>query len=333
MGFSEGTEDEFLLNCFVCKEPFGMLAAFCGGCGVRRDQAMGIERAKPSQQITQNKIETPSLIETFPLGLREEIEDSNQLGSPTAVNSNSSPLMSATGVGPLNPLKRRKKSIRRQMFVSNMRLRIDVINEWQIHHSRLLNSLGSLLFICATYLFVQSFIVGTSHPEVAAENYIKAAVTRDSSYFEINKLIKDSENYPIFPVKFTKGIEASDWFHSSDIKGLSGTAEVSVIPSGSQFDQTPIVLKMTASFVKKWGIFREPKWMPALQTATVDIAYPSTSNTVIYINGYMAGTTDNPEVKEGKYFVFPGRLEVKFYRNGEETDDSFEYFIQPSGKY
>ena len=66
MGFSEGTEDEFLLTCFVCKEPFGMLAAFCGGCGARRDQAMGIERAKESQQISQNEIFTPSFTETFP---------------------------------------------------------------------------------------------------------------------------------------------------------------------------------------------------------------------------------------------------------------------------
>jgi len=38
-------------------------------------------------------------------------------------------------------------------------------------------------------------------------------------------------------------------------------------------------------------------------------------------------------VKEGTYFIYPGQLEIKFYRNGNETDESFEVFIQTTGKY
>lgn len=339
MGFSEGTEDEFLLTCFVCKEPFGMLAAFCGGCGARRDQAMGIERARSSQQITQNQIETPSLLETFPVKSESQSSQSQTTQTPSGND-----LLAGFGRPQTNqetsstpkearPPKQRKKSIRRQIFVSNMRLRIDLINQWQSRHARLLNALGGVLFIGVTYVFIQSYIVGTSHPEIAAEEVIKAGVSRDAAYFDINNDIKGAESHPIFPIKYSKGVEATEWLHFSDIHGLTGTAEVSVVPAGSEFDQTPIVLKMKATYVKTMGIFRKPIWVPAEQTATVKITYPNRSNTLIYINGYAAGTTDNPAVKEGTYFIYPGRLEVKFYRNGNETSDSYSYFIQPSGSY
>ena len=66
MGFSEGLEDEFLLTCFVCKSPFGMLAMFCGECGCKRDQALGIERASTRQQIINNDLVTPSFIQQAP---------------------------------------------------------------------------------------------------------------------------------------------------------------------------------------------------------------------------------------------------------------------------
>ena len=66
MGFSEGLEDEFLLICFVCKSPFGILAMFCGECGCKRDQALGIERASTRQQIVNNNLVTPSFIQQAP---------------------------------------------------------------------------------------------------------------------------------------------------------------------------------------------------------------------------------------------------------------------------
>ena len=59
----EGTGDEFLLTCFVCKNPFGLVAQFCGYCQATRQQALGVERARPNQQILgvapERKIEAP----------------------------------------------------------------------------------------------------------------------------------------------------------------------------------------------------------------------------------------------------------------------------------
>lgn len=214
-----------------------------------------------------------------------------------------------------------------------MRLRIEAVNTWQSNHARKLNYLGGLFFIGVTYLFIQSFIVGTSNPELAAERYVKAAITRDDAFFDINNDFKDSKKLEVFPVKYTKGINASDWLNFSDIRGLSGTAEVTVTPADSRFDQTPVIFKMKAQYKTVLGIFREPIWVPAEPTATITIDYPNSGNALIYINGYMAGTTSNPAVKEGTYHIYPGRLEVTFYVDGEETNDGFSYFIQPSGDY
>ncbi len=316
MGFSEGLEDEFLLTCFVCKEPFGMLAAFCGGCGARRDQAMGVERARPSQQITQNQIQTAPLSQTI-----TEMAESPFAGvaEPTEKAK--------------KPVKKRKTSIRRQIFFSNIRLRIEVINQWQSRHARALNSIGSLLFLSVTYLFIQSFIVGTSNPELAAERYVKAAVVQDSEYFDINEELDSDENYPIFPVKYLKTVDSTKWLTSSDIRGLSGTAEVFVTPTGNNVDQRNIVLEMKATYVKTFGIFRKPVWAPAAPTATIKIEYPTSNNTLIYINGYLAGTTKNPAVKEGTYYIYPGALEITYYQDGEETGSGLDYFIQTSGNY
>jgi hypothetical protein len=40
MGFSQGTADELLLTCIVCREPFGMTSQFCGECGANRMQVL-----------------------------------------------------------------------------------------------------------------------------------------------------------------------------------------------------------------------------------------------------------------------------------------------------
>lgn len=316
MGFSEGTEDEFLLTCFVCKNPFGMLAAFCGGCGSKRDQAMGIERAKPSQLISQNIIETTSFIDSAPLTPDPQI---NLTDAPITTNA--------------TPKKPKKKSIKRQIFISNIRLRIEAINQWQSRRARLLNSVGTSLMVVATFLFAQGFIVGTSDAEAAAEKYLKAAVTRDVTYFDLADEVEGAESHPIFPVQFTPGEKAADWIYSTSISGIFGRAEITMTPSGSQFDPTPIRIKMNAEYTPFLGVFRKSSWVPAEQPATITIDYPSGKNTLIYINGFAAGSTSNPAVKEGTYYIFPGALEITYYENGDATSDSFAVFIQAFGKY
>ena len=330
MGFSEGTEDEFLLTCFVCKEPFGMLAAFCGGCGARRDQAMGIERARSTQQISQNTIETPSFEETIPVSL----EKPERFPTPFDSLDNSSPSSNLNSTAVTTPVKKKKKkSIKRQIFVSNIRLRIEALDNWQSRRARLLNFSGIPLFLIATYLFTQSFIVGTSNPANAAEQYLKEAVTYDSHFFAINSEDQGAKKLPIFPVRYLKKVGATDWLYTTKTRGLQGTAEVTIVPSGSQYDTTPITLPMKAKYKKVLGIFRSPEWVPAGSPATVTIDYPNSSNTLIYINGFAAGDVANPVVKEGTYLIFPGHFEVKFYRNGEETSDSFAIDISTTGDY
>jgi len=328
MGFSEGTEDEFLLNCFVCKEPFGMLAAFCGGCGSRRDQAMGVERAKSSQQITANVIQTPSFEEQFLLPKPEK-----PAASPLTKTTEPTDPFADFATKPKTERKPRKKSIRRQIFISNLRLRIEAVNQWQSKYARILNPTGTLLFLAVTALFAQSFLVGVSTPEVDAEKYLKAAVSRDEDYFEINNLIPKAEKHPIFPAKYLTSNKSPDWLYKTSINGLSGKAEISLTPATSDIDATPIVLNMKAKYEKTLGVFRKASWVPSEQTATITIDYPFIKDTLIYINGFAAGTVGNPVVKEGTYFIYPGQLSIKFYRNGNETDESFEVFIQTSGKY
>lgn len=332
MGFSEGTEDEFLLTCFVCKAPFGMLAAFCGGCGARRDQAMGVERAKPSQQIVQNVIETPSLEETYfeaPSVPEAELYTTSLQDTYNDYNK--------IDLTPYNPeqavRKVKKQSIKKQVFYSNIRLRAEVLNSWQERHARMLNVSGTFVFLIATYLFIQAFITGASNPETAVETYLKAAVARDAQYFDINSDKPGAESYPVFPVQYLPKQNVTDWLFSYETNGLKGTSVVTISPAINQDGLIPISMKVSAEYRTTLGIFKTPTWVPAEQPATITINYPNISNALIYINGYAAGTINNPAVREGTYFIYPGLFEIKFYRNGEEVNGGYSLDIQTSGSY
>jgi hypothetical protein len=332
MGFSEGTEDEFLLTCFVCKAPFGMLAAFCGGCGARRDQAMGVERAKSSQQIVQNVIETPSLEETyletpaipesevFTTSLQDTYNDYNKID-----------------LTPYNPeqqtRKVKKQSIKKQVFYSNMRLRVEVLNGWQSRHARLLNVSGTFVFLIATYLFAQAFITGASNPEATVETYLKAAISRDPQYFDINSDKPGAESHQVFPVQFLPKQKVTDWLFSSETNGLKGSGVITISPAVSQDGLVPISMNVSATYQTTLGIFKTPSWMPSDQPATISINYPNIPNALIYINGYAAGTINSPAVREGTYFIYPGQFEIKYYRNGKEVDGGYTADIQTSGSY
>jgi hypothetical protein len=283
---------------------------------------MGVERAKSSQQITANVIQTTSYEELFPL---PKLEDS-------AETSIDSPFANIPAK-PKAERKPRKKSIRRQIFISNIRLRIEAMNNWQIHQARILNPVGTLLFLGVTVLFIQSFLVGVSNPEADAEKYLKAAIIRDESYFDINDLVPDAESHPIFPARYLTPNSSTDWIYKTSINGLSGKAKIAITPVGGDLYQIPIELTMGAKYEKTLGVFRKATWVPSEQTATITIDYPFIKDTLIYINGFAAGTVGNPVVKEGTYFIYPGLLEFKFYRNGTETNESFEVFIQTNGEY
>ena len=73
------------------------------------------------------------------------------------------------------------------------------------------------LFLVATYLFTQSFIVGTSNVVTAAEGYLKKGVVREESYLDINDHVTGAKKYPVFPAKFTPRENATDWLYETSI--------------------------------------------------------------------------------------------------------------------
>jgi hypothetical protein len=315
MGFSEGLEDDFLLTCFVCKSPFGMLASFCGECGCRRDQALGIERASTQQQIVNNDLTEPSYYEQAP--------DANVIPEYEEI-------FATPGTPPPPPVK--QKSIKSQMRRQNRAIRLEKLNDFQERNARKLNFVGGFLFLVSSYMLVQSFIFAQSSPLATAEDILQKGAHRDSSYF--TDLGADSST-KFFPANYSKwgASNAVSWVTNYESNGWSGNATVFTTPSGSQYDDISIELPLKAIYSTKFGIFRQIEWAPANPPATLTIDYPYGSSTAIYINGLAAGTVNKPAVREGTYWVYPGPMEVTYYSYGSETEDSFSYFIDAFGDY
>jgi hypothetical protein len=316
MGFSEGLEDEFLLTCFVCKSPFGMLAMFCGECGCKRDQALGIERASTRQQIVNNNLVTPSFIQQAPDA--KAIPD----GAPYFATPSSTPVAAAP----------KRQSVKKQMRRQNMALRIESLNSFQVRHARALNLSGTVLFLMSTYMLVQSFIFAQSNPLSTTEDLMVLGANRNPAYFQ---QMGADENIKEFPRAYQvwDAANAKSWISVYSFNGWTGNAITSTTPTGSLFEDEAFELKLKATYTKVYGIFRDVTWSPANPPATLTLTYPSDRNTLIYINGLAAGTVANPTVKEGTYLVYPGPLDIRFYQDGEDSVYSVRHFINAYGDY
>jgi hypothetical protein len=316
MTIEEGTGDEFLLTCFVCKNPFGLVAQFCGYCQATRQQALGVERARPNQQI---------------LGVAPErkIEAPVQRAEPAAG--------AFLPPKPITPRVNKPivKSVKPpSMFIANLGLRAKNLGTWQKKHSKPIVLVGLACFIFSTYFSVQSIIFLTGSPIEVAEKHLYLGATRNTSYFE-----GSSENNGIrfFPTRFINWPEstASRWDSSASWNGWRGTASVDFLAAGNDLGGVPITGKYKAEYSTVLGIFRKVQWV-AQAPAVIDIKYPSMNNVAIYINGLAAGTTSQPSVSEGKYQIYPGPLTLTFY-NSSTGDEIAEYsrylFIDAQGSY
>ena len=315
MGFSEGLEDDFLLTCFVCKAPFGMLAMFCGECGSRREQALGIEKAAVHQQIVNNMPEAESFIEKAPdANMIPEYDDI--FGKP------GEPVLVAAEIKPIKEHKLR----------NNFAIRIEKLNQFQQVHARSLNFVGCLLFLVSIYIVIQTAIFSNANPSDVADEILKKGAAHDSSYFA---LLNADSTRKQFPIKYQpwQVTNAREWLTLYSTNGWLGKGTVTAIPSGDKFSDQSFSIKLKAVYKVKYGIFREVTWEIANPPASFDLTYPSGSDTLIYINGLAAGTVAHPLVPAGKYWVYPGPLTFKYYQDGNETYDSFDLFIEAYGKY
>ena len=316
MTIEEGTGDEFLLTCFVCKNPFGLVAQFCGYCQATRQQALGVERARPNQQI---------------LGVQAEVKTQAPVtqAQPAAPNfapqKPNAPLINKPVVKPVKPPS---------MFIENLGLRSKNLGTWQKKHSKPIVLVGLVCFIFSTYFSVQSIIFLTASPIEVAEKNLYLGATRNTSYFDTS-----SENNGIrfFPTKFINWPEsaASRWDSSASWNGWRGTASVDFLAVGNDLGGVPITGKYKAEYSTVLGIFRKVQWVPN-SPAVIDIKYPSTNGVAIYINGLAAGTTSQPSVREGKYQIYPGPLNITFYNQttGDEISEYSRYlFIDAQGAY
>jgi hypothetical protein len=315
MGFSEGLEDEFLLICFVCKSPFGMLAMFCGDCGCKRDQALGIERASTRQQIINNDLVTPSFIQQAPDA--EAIPEG-------------APYFATPSVAPAAPAPKRE-SVKKQIRRQNRILRIESLSNFQERHARALNLSGTVLFLMSTYILLQSFIFSQSNPLATTQVVLELGSQRNPAYFQ--QLGADT-NTKTFPTAYL-GWNAStttDWLTGYTVNGWLGQATVWTIPGSSELGDDRIEMELKPEYKMVYGIFRQINWVPSNPPATIELVYPSDRNIAIYINGLAAGTVGNPTIEEGTYLIYPGPLNVTFYRDGS-VYDAYSYFIDAFGKY
>lgn len=341
MGFSEGSEEEFLLTCFVCKSPFGMTASFCGECGSNRSQALGIERANTHQKISANVPITQTMgvgaqfAPQAPVTPPAPQYDWN--ANPNYVNGPSIPVAPpvqnyGAQLPPRPQVKKpaRQKSMKLQIARQNMSIRLNAMNTWQQNHAGTLNVSGFLMFLASVYVAIQSIIFSGVNPAEAAESTIRAAADRDPGYFQI---VDDSKSYNIFPSKYSywEATDSIQWLTHYSSNSWLGSASVVTNPNSSVMSDTPIEFKLKAKYTMTMGIFREVTWVPAENPATLTINYEGLPSRPIYINGLDAGNVGNPAVAEGTYWMYPGELTISYDRAG--TNAIFSGIIQGNGNY
>ena len=344
MGFSQGTADEMLLTCIVCKSAFGLTAQFCGECGANRLQAQGVERVSVKQVILQNNSNVPSY--------KQSTNSSNSAPvTPAATTSGGSvfdsglsgqgfsttpppPIMPTAPAVPKVSAQKKEQNFKKQVRRQDRQLRIEKFGEWQDRRSPIIFSLGFVSMLVLSFVLTQSYIFASSTPASAADRYILDGASRSPNYQNINNEVEDAPSYPFFPVKFStwNTSKALSWSNTYSWNGWLGDASITALAYGQAFEDDVIALDMKAVYTKKWVIFRDVEWIPADHAATLELTYPSNKSLRIYINGFAAGTVGNPAVKPGNYYVYPGELNFVFYDSyGQKTDFDQSFFIGLNG--
>lgn len=319
MTFEEGTGDEFLLTCFVCKNPFGLVAQFCGYCQATRQQALGVERAKVNQQIIPVQESKPTLIE------QPQFKPTPGTFTP----------QQPKGVKTNVTNKPRPQTVRQKsVLIENAQLRSKNFGSWQKKNSKGFVSLGVIAFFFSLYFSIQSIIFLANSPLSLAEERIYLGASRNTAYFDNST---DNAGIRFFPSKFSSWPDATagKWTSSGSWNGWRGTASVDFLAAGSNVSGIPITGKFKAEYSSTIGIFRNIKWVPEAP-AVITVNYPSGVNLSVYINGLAAGTTLQPAVRAGTYQIYPGSLTLNFYSltSGEElTEYARSYFIDAQGSY
>jgi hypothetical protein len=327
MTIEEGTGDEFLLTCFVCKNPFGLVAQFCGYCQATRQQALGVERARPNQQIINVATEQPTAQPT-----QQPTQQSTQQFVPPITRPNQPTFQpSAPHSVTVKPVKAIKQ---KSVFLENAAIRSKSVNTWQKKNSKLVTTLGLFSFIFSSYFSAQSLIFASTSPEDTAQKHLQLGVTRDAEYFEG---FPDNSGIRFFPFRFSPWDDSSagNWVTNSSWNGWKGSATVNFQAGGSGYSGIPVTAKYDADYESFLGIFRKIQWV-SQPPATINIQYPGDPQLSIYINGLAAGTVSRPSVSEGQYQMYPGEFDVQFFdllTGEEETTLRRTYFIDAYGDY
>ena len=326
MTIEEGTGDEFLLTCFVCKNPFGLVAQFCGYCQATRQQALGVERARPNQQIV-NVVPAQPKVEPQP---KFDLQ-SKPVAPPPPIDKT---IFVPPGSQTKPPPKRQKTVKKTGVFQENLQLRSKNIDSWQKKNSKLVTSLGLISFVISAYFSTQSIIFSSSSPENAAQAHLQLGVPRDSKYFEG---FPENSGIRFFPSRYSAWDDSSagNWVTASSWNGWKGSATVNFSAGGSGYSGIPVIAKYIAEHESFLGIFRKAEWKSE-PPATMVLEYPRNQQLSIYINGLAAGTVSRPAVSEGSYQMYPGEFSIKFFdlsTGEEETSLSRTYYIDAYGTY
>jgi hypothetical protein len=329
-----------------------MTAQYCGECGAVRLQALGVERASTSQNVSLNYQQQLPSNSVF--GSSQVVQTNNPFqnqipptqatpsvfgtGSTSPAGSGSAPRTQVTPPRPPQPrddTKKKERAFKRQIRKQNRRLRIDRFAIWQDRRSPFVFSTGFLSLLLISFVLTQSYMFASSSPADVADRYILDGTSRSENYKNINDGITDAPDYPFFPVKYSKWgpSRASFWSNNYSWNGWLGDASVTSVASIQDYSDDVLDFEMTATYKKKWGIFREVEWVPADHAATLELTYPDNKELIISINGFAAGTVGNPAVKPGKYYLYPGQLDIVFYdKYGYKVEFDQYIFVGLSGE-
>jgi len=292
-------DQEFFFDCILCKSSFEYEARFCGECGATREQALGIER----KRFTQKEFILPPVPAIIEKDGRRTSSEPLKPSKPSAIAN----------------IKYSLKFFAERIVV--------IVNPFAIpiYFAALVSVVGS------GYVITQHYIFEDIQETKLISEYLSAVSSRDMSYFDSSKT--DANLPPILPIKYGVWEEANTnrWFSRSNWNGWSGQYAVIAYPQGDETSLYPIYFELKAKREKVFGVFRKNIWSLEERLGTIEISYPENSSMPIYINGIYAGTVGNPEIKPGKYRVFPGPIKIGFAKYVTYQDQ--DIFISDNSDY
>lgn len=290
MGFIEGSGSESLLRCIRCSADLPLDALFCGGCGVPRMVALGMDVVDPAlaRRVTQG----PTASERF-----------------TSFIDGVGGIFRAIG----------------RFFVTMARAIANGLSR-ALPAFRII---ALVVILPSLWAVIQTFLYSSSDFEDQIERYTEALALRDTTQLEsASSLFEVKAGSEVMPAYFQaaqdkKGIRWSSTYTRDDWAG-SAVVTLKSTDSGSTFE-----LEFRAERSRILGIFTKNNWYVENKATTLDIDATSGQLQYLAINGLRVAAPYSLRDFERPLTLLPGNYVISYRTTGSGAVRTRSIVIRP----